>query len=140
MQWSKDAIGTAHDNLLLAAKSIPDGAEYADVRTAMYRALDRLRQARGAITAAYNQTVEAMLVAERAPAVPITDARAMTRYSSKPSANGAQLVTNARRDRAQCEASYAERQRQKQEQERQDFLNNRTNTLKKGNRRHEDQD
>ena len=76
--------------------------------------------------------LEAMLLAERTAAVYVTDERALGRYASKSGANGATLVRNARKDREAREASYGERQRQQRAKERQDFLNNRSNTPKKG--------
>jgi hypothetical protein len=103
MHWGKEGIEIAHQNLLAAAKDIPEGEEYAEVRRAVYRALDRIRQARGALTAAYDATVEAMLVAERSEPVLLTNRRLLERYGGQRGENGATMVRNARKERERRE-------------------------------------
>jgi hypothetical protein len=122
VNWGKQGIEIAHQNLLAAAKDIPEGEEYAEVRRAVYRALDRIRQARGALTAAYDATVEALLVAERSTPVPISNRRLLERYDGQRGGNGATQVRNARKERERHENEYSERERWKREMERKRFL------------------
>jgi hypothetical protein len=125
INWAKGGIEFAHQNLLVAANEIPDTPEYAEVRRAVYRALDRIRGARAALTEAYDTTVEAMLVAERSPAVPITNRRLLERYGGQRGDNGATQVRNARKERQRREDDYAAWERRRREEERQRFLKNR---------------
>jgi hypothetical protein len=120
--WSKEAIELANQNLLAAAKDIPDTPEYADVRRAVYRALDRLRQARGALTTAHDAVTEALMIAGRCEPAYVTSDRLLERYGGQRGANGATQVRNARKERERREAEYSERERWKQEMERQRFL------------------
>lgn len=121
VNWGKQGVEIAHQNLLLAAKDIPDTPECAEVRRAVYRALDRLRQARGALTAAYDATIEAMLIAQRSEPVYIRNQRLNERYTSG-GRNGADMVRKARKERERREAQYSERERWKREMERKRFL------------------
>lgn len=121
INWGKQGVEIAHQNLLAAAKDIPDTPEYADVRRAIYRALDRLRQARGALTSAYDATAEAMLIAERSEPAYIRNERLKERYASG-GQNGAEMVRTARKEREQREEKFAERERWKREMERRRFL------------------
>jgi hypothetical protein len=120
MNWGKGGIEIAHQNLLAAARDIPEGEEFAEVRRAVYRALDRIRQARGALTAAYDATAEAMLVAQRSEPVHLTNDRLRERYGK--AQNGAEMVRNARKERQRREDEYSERERWKREMERKRFL------------------
>lgn len=120
VSWGKQGIEFAHQNLLVAAKDIPEGEEYAELRRAVYRALDKLRQARGAMTAAYDAMIEAKLIAERSEAVYLQNPRLKERYSG--GQNGAQMVRGARKERDRREAEYSEKERWKREMERQRFL------------------
>jgi hypothetical protein len=133
INWAKGGIEFAHQNLLVAANEIPDTPEYAEVRRAVYRALDRIRGARSALTEAYDTTVEAMLVAKRVEPVYIRNKRLLERYGSK--RNGADMVEKARKERQRREDTYAARQKRWQEEERQAFLKNR-----KGEGMRDDQD
>jgi hypothetical protein len=121
VNWGKQGIEFAHQNLLVAAKDIPDTPEYAEVRRAVYRALDRLRQARGALTAAYDATVEAKLIAERSEPILISNERLKERYASG-GQNGAEMVRTARKERERREEEFSERERWKREMERKRFL------------------
>jgi len=123
VSWAKQSIEFAHQNLLAAASDIPDAPEYAEMRRAIYRALDRIRQARGALSTAYDVTTEAMLVAERSAPAYITNKRLLVRYQGQAD-NGAQMVQKARTERQRREDSYSERERWQREMERQRFLNN----------------
>lgn len=120
--WAKQSIEIVHQNLQAAASDIPDTPEYADVRRAIYRALDRLRQARGALNTAYDATTEAMLLAERTEPIPISNRRLLERYDGQRGENGATLVRNARKERERREEQYDERQRWQREMERKRFL------------------
>jgi hypothetical protein len=122
VNWAKESIQNVHENLLAAAKDIPDTPEYAEVRRAIYRALDRLRQARGALTTAYDQTTEALLTAERSTPVHLTNQRLLERYGGQRGDNGATQVRNARKEREKREAEYGEKERWKREMERKRFL------------------
>jgi hypothetical protein len=122
VNWGKQGIEIAHQNLLVAAKDIPDGEEFAEVRRAVYRALDRIRQARGALTAAYDATVEAHEIAKRSEPAYISNRRLLERYGSQGDANGATMVRKARKERERREAEYSERERWKREMERKRFL------------------
>jgi hypothetical protein len=122
VNWGKQGIELAHQNLLAAAKDIPDTPENADVRRSVYRALDRMRQARGALTAAYDAMTEAMLVAERSEPIAITNRRLLERYGGRRGENGATQVRNARKERERREAEYGEWERRKREEERKRFL------------------
>lgn len=122
INWGKQGVEIAHQNLLVAANDIPDTPEYAEVRRAVYRALDRIRQARGALTAAYDATAEAMLIAQRSEAVLISNRRLLERYGGQRGGNGATMVRNARKERERREAEYGERERRRREEERQRFL------------------
>jgi hypothetical protein len=122
VSWGKQGIEFAHQNLLVAAKDIPEGEEYAELRRAVYRALDKLRQARGALTAAYDTTIEAMLIAERSEAVYIRNERLKERYSGSRGRNGAEMVRGARKARDRREEEYAAWERRKRERERKEFL------------------
>ncbi len=125
INWGKQGVEIAHQNLLVAAKDIPDTPEYAEVRRAVYRALDRIREARKALTDAYDCTAEAMLVAERSPAVPITNRRLLERYGAANGQNGAKMVENARKERKRREDEHGAWERRRREEERQAFLKNR---------------
>ncbi len=122
VNWGKQGIEFAHQNLLVAAKDIPEGEEYAEVRRAVYRALDKLRQARGALTAAYDAMIEAKLIAERSEPVYIRNERLKERYSGSRGRNGAEMVRGARKAREQREAEYAAWEKRKRERERKEFL------------------
>jgi hypothetical protein len=121
VSWGKNGVEIAHQNLLAAANDIPEGEEYAEVRRAVYRALDKLRQARGALTAAYDASIEAMLIAQRSEPVYIRNGRLKDRYASG-GRNGADMVKSARKERERREAEYSERERWQREMERKRFL------------------
>lgn len=122
VSWGKQGIEFACQNLQVAANDIPEGEEYAEVRRAVYRALDKLRQARGALTAAYDASIEAMLIAQRSEPIYIRNERLKERYSGSHGQNGAQMVRGARKAREQREAEYAAWERRKRERERKEFL------------------
>ena len=122
VNWGKQGVQIAHENLLLAAKDIPDTPEFSEVRRAVYRALDRLRQARGALSAASDATTEAMLLSQRSEPIHLTSDRLLERYGSQRGENGATMVRNARKERERREAEYGERERWKREMERKRFL------------------
>ena len=122
VNWAKQSIQLVHENLLAAAGDIPDTPECRELRSAIYRALDRLRQARGALTTAYDLTTEALLVAQRNEPVPISNRRLLERYGGQRGENGATQVRNARKERERREAEYDERQRWQREMERKRFL------------------
>jgi hypothetical protein len=122
ISWGEQGVEIAHQNLLIAANDIPDTPEFAEVRRAIYRALDRIRQARGALTAAYDATAEAMLIAQRSEPVPISNRRLLERYGGQRGANGATMVRKARKERERREEEYSERERWKREMERKRFL------------------
>jgi hypothetical protein len=122
VSWAKQSIELVCQNLQVTVRDIPDTPEYAEVRRALYRALDRLRHARGALTVAHDTTAEAMLIARRSAPAYIQNARLRERYAQ--SHNGAEMVRNARKERQRREDSYSERERWQREMERQRFLNN----------------
>jgi hypothetical protein len=135
INWSLESIEIACQNLTVAAKDLPDTSEYSEVRRAYYRALDRIRGARKALTDAYDASAEAMLVAERSAAVPITNRRLLERYDSSHGQHGADMVSNARKERKRREDDHAAWERRRREEECQRFLKNR-----KGEGMREDQD
>jgi hypothetical protein len=123
--WAKQGVEIAHQNLIVAARDIPDTPEYSEVRRAVYRALDRIRDARKALTEAYDTTAEAMLIAKRTEAVPISSQRLVERYGGQRGTNGVTMVRNARKERQRREDDYAAWERRRREEERQRFLKNR---------------
>lgn len=120
LNWAKQAIELAHQNLLVAAKDIPDTPEYDEVRRAIHRALDRMRQARGALSTAHDAAAEAMLTAQRSAPAYLRNERLIERYGS--GQHGADQVREARKERDRREAEYGERERWKREMERKRFL------------------
>jgi hypothetical protein len=105
----------------VVANQIPDTPEYAEVRRAVYRALDRIRGARSALTEAYDTTVEAVLVAKRVEPVYICNKRLLEPYGKR--RNGADMVEKARKEGQRREDDYAGWQRRREE-EHQRFLKN----------------
>jgi hypothetical protein len=106
---------------LVAAKDIPEGEESQRCggrSTGCSSESDR----RGALTAAYDATVEAHLIAKRSEPVYIRNERLRERYNSQGDANRATMVRKARKERERRENEYSERERWKREMERKRFL------------------
>lgn len=120
LTWAKQSLELVCQNLQVAAQDIPDTPEYAELRRAMYRALDRMRQARRALTEAHDTGAEAMLIAQRSTPVYIQNERLRERYERNH--NGAEMVRKARQERERREESYVARERRKHEQWRKRFL------------------
>lgn len=118
--WARRSVGQIQDNLRMAQADLPDTEEYAAVRMAVARALARLREAHGVLGAVADAMAAAKLAAEDVTPVYVTDPRLKGRQERY--TNGAEEVQRARRDRAQREATFAERQRQQREAERQAWL------------------
>lgn len=121
VNWARETIAYAHEHLLTAANDLPDTAEYAEARRAMYRAIDRLRQARGALGTAGESVTEALVLVEKAAPVYITNAGLKARYQGK-GANGAEMVERARRERERRHQQFDTRQAERRERERRRFL------------------
>lgn len=119
--WAKQAIELVHQNLMAAARDIPDTPENAEVRREMYRCIERIRQARGAMTAAHDATTQAMLTAQEGEPVYLLNGRLKDRYSNGGN-NGAAMVNVARRERDRREDEYSDWERRRRERERQEFL------------------
>lgn len=119
--WAKQSIELVHQNLMAAARDIEDTPENAEVRRAIYRAIERIRQARGAMTAAHDATTQAMLTAFDNEPVYLHNQRLKDRYSNGGN-NGAAMVNVARRERDRREADYSDWERRRRERERQEFL------------------
>jgi len=119
--WAKQAIEVVHQNLMAAARDIPDTPENAEVRRGIYRAIERIRQARGAMTAAHDATIQAMLTAQECEPVYLRNERLKERYANG-GGNGAKQVRVARRERDRREAEYSEWEQRRRERERQEFL------------------
>jgi len=122
INWAADAIEIVLQNLTVAVKDIPEGDAYAELRRAAYRALARIREARHAMSLAYDATTEARLVAERSAPVPITNRRLLERYGGPHGDNGASQVRSARQERQRREDEWADYERRMRERERKDFL------------------
>jgi hypothetical protein len=122
VNWATDAIEIVLQNLTVAVKDIPEGDEHSELRRAAYRALARIREARHAMTLAYDATTEAKLVAERSAPVPLTNQRLIERYGGPRGDNGASQVRNARKERQRREEEWSDYERRLRERERQDFL------------------
>jgi hypothetical protein len=125
VNWATDAIETVLQNLTVAVRDIPEGDEHSELRRAAYRALARIREARHAMTVAYDATTEAKLVAERGTPVPLTNRRLVERYGGQRGDNGASQVRNARKERQRREEDHGAWERRRREEERQRFLKDR---------------
>lgn len=123
VRWAQEAIARTLENLQMALQEL-HGDEQRETRTAILRTQANLRDVHYDLRRASEQLVEASLVADRSVTVVVQDERLIARKARRQ--NGADSVRNARKDREERAASFAERERQRRERERRAFLDGRT--------------
>ncbi len=111
VNWATDAIEIVASEPHSCGEGHPAGDEHSELRRAAYRALARIREARHAMTLAYDATTEAELVAEHSAPVPLTNRRLIERYGGPRGDNGASQVRNARKERERREEEWSDYER-----------------------------